>query len=86
MSEIQELKNLRRRLDDLDMPEVGIIVDSTNVSNPPTDAEIDAIFGTPAARYPGFMAIIDDAGADTTVWFVITNGTSWWYEGLTKAV
>ena len=86
MSEIRELKVLKRRLDDLVEPETGLIVDNTNVSNPPTDAELDAIFGTPATNYPGFMAIVDDAGANTTVWLVVTNGTSWWYEGLTKAV
>ena len=85
MSE-RAIKRLERRLDDLTLPEVGIQVSVNNVANPPTDAELDTAFGAPANLYPGFMGLVDDADADTTVWLVVTNGTSWWYEGLTKAV
>jgi hypothetical protein len=84
--EIREINRLAKQLDNLDYPEVGIIVDSTNVSNPPTDAELDAIFGTPATRYPGFIAVVDDAGAGLNVYLVVTNGSNWFYQLLTVAI
>lgn len=57
-----------------------------NVSNPPTDAEIDTAFGTPASVGTPFVGIIDDGGADTIMWLVASNGTSWWYTSLTKGL
>jgi len=59
---------------------------TTDVSNPPTDAELDAAFGTPAAVGAGFTVLIDDAGGDANDYLVVSNGTSWWYATLTKAV
>jgi hypothetical protein len=59
---------------------------NANVSIPPTDAELDAAFGLPAVVGDGFIAILDDNGANTNVWFVASNGTSWWHGALTKAV
>lgn len=56
-----------------------------NVSNPPTDAELDSAFGTPATVGKGFTVVVDDNGGDTNVYLVTTNGTSWWYASLTKA-
>lgn len=56
-----------------------------NVSNPPTDAELDAAFGTPAAVGAGFARVLDDGGDDTTVYLVTSNGTSWWFVAMTKA-
>lgn len=63
----------------------GLDTSSANVSNPPTDAELDSAFGTPAAVGDGFAATINDNGADTAQWLVISNGTSWWYASMTKA-
>jgi hypothetical protein len=58
-----------------------------NVSSPPTDAEIDGAFGTPAAVGEGFIGLIDDNNANTTAWIVVSLGGSWWYPPtLTKAV
>lgn len=57
-----------------------------NVSNPPTDAELDAAFGTPAAVGDGYIAFVDDAGAGTAVYLVSSDGTNWWHGLLTKAV
>lgn len=56
-----------------------------NVSNPPTDAELDSVFGGPGAVPPGYGVILDDGGADTNVYLITSNGTSWWYSALTKA-
>lgn len=63
----------------------GLDNSDANVSNPPTDAELDSAFGTPASVGDGFAAIVDDNGADTAVWFVASNGTSWWTVAMTKA-
>jgi len=60
--------------------------DVSNVGNPPTDAELDAAFGTPAALGRGFVATVDDADGDTDVWLVWTTDTSWFYVKGTKAV
>lgn len=56
------------------------------VSTPPTDAELEAAFGTAAAVGPGFTGLVDNAGAGTDVWVVASDGASWWYVALTVAV
>jgi hypothetical protein len=63
-----------------------VLVSTANVSNPPTDAELDAEFGTPAAVGAGYARVINDAGADANNYWVVSNGISWWYVALTKAV
>lgn len=57
-----------------------------NVSNPPTDAELDAGFGTPAAVGEGFLGLVDDNNAATNVWLCASVGGAWWYASMTKAV
>ena len=66
-------------------PQPTLTIDTTDVSNPPTDAELDAAFGTPAAVGAGFMRLLDDNDGDANVYLVTSNGTSWWYTALTKA-
>lgn len=83
---IRRQTRLERRLDALQIPEVYLPIATDNVSSPPTDAQLDAAFGTPAAVGAGFRGLVDDNDADTAVWFVVSNGVSWWYEALTKAV
>ena len=65
---------------------IQIKVSTADVSNPPYDEELDAEFGTPATVGAGYLALVDDAGAGSAVYLVISDGTSWWYEQLTKAV
>lgn len=65
---------------------LGIAVSTDNVSDPPTDGELDTAFGAPADLGAGFIGVVDDNDADTDVWLCYTNGTSWWYTVLTKAV
>lgn len=76
------------RVDDagLELPVGAMQIDTTNVSNPPTDAELDSAFGTPATVGAGFMAWVDDNNADTALYLVMSNGTSWWVFTGTKAV
>lgn len=59
---------------------------SDDVSDPPTDAELDAAFGQPATLGEGFMGMVDDNDAQTKMWLAVTGGSTWWYEELTKAV
>jgi hypothetical protein len=55
-------------------------VDTTDVSNPPTDAELDAAIGdaATAAFGAGYMAIVDDAGGHANEYIVFSDGTKWW--------
>ena len=57
-----------------------------NVSNPPTDAQLDTAFGVPTTLPDPFLAIVDDAGAGITVWLCVATNSAWYYEQLTKAV
>jgi hypothetical protein len=59
---------------------------TTDVANPPTDAQLDTAFGTPATVGSGFLALLDDDGAGTAVYLVASDGTNWWYAALTKAL
>lgn len=61
-------------------------VSTANVSNPPTDAELDAAFDVPANLPNGWMGLVNDNNAGTAVWLVTAVGGAWWYELLTKAV
>jgi len=65
---------------------IRVPVSTADTSNPPTDAELDAAFGTPATVGTGFFAILDDAGAGTAVYHVSSDGTNWWYTTATKAL
>ena len=63
------------------------IIHTDDVSIPPTDAEFDAIFGTPATVGAGFIGLIDDNGEDNIIWRAISSGTSWFYMSVgTKAL
>ena len=57
-----------------------------DVSSPPTDAELDTAFGQPGTLGDGFIGILDDNDAGTTVWLCVAMNSLWWYEQLTKAV
>jgi hypothetical protein len=56
-----------------------------NVSNPPTDAELDSIFGNPVL-IGNFVGIVNDNGSNIDVWLCVSTGLNWFYENLTKAV
>ena len=66
----------------------GVIlpVDTSDVANPPTDAQLDTAFGTPASVGAGWTAYIDDNGAGTAFYQVVSDGTNWWHTLMTKAV
>jgi hypothetical protein len=58
---------------------------TANVSNPPTDAELDAALGTPATVGAGYATVLNDNGAGTNEYFVWSDGSAWWYAAGTKA-
>jgi hypothetical protein len=63
---------------------IKIKVSTANVSNPPTDDDLDSAFGTPATVGAGFLALLDDNGGGTNVYLIASDGTNWWYKALTK--
>lgn len=57
-----------------------------NVSNPPTDAELDAAFGTPPTVGKGWSRHINDNGAGLNFYRIVSDSTSWWIFTGTKAL
>jgi hypothetical protein len=57
-----------------------------NITNPPTDAELDTAFGAPATLGEGFVGIVDDADAGTKVYLCTVSKAAWWYIELKEAV
>lgn len=49
----------------------------TDVSNPPTDAELDAVTDAQNQR-DGCMVFVDDAGGHANAYLCIHDGTKWW--------
>jgi hypothetical protein len=82
---IRRQTRLERRFDALQIPEVYRPMATVNVSDPPTDAELDAEFGTPAAVGAGFRAYVWDF-VDSKFWQVGSNGANWWYDDMNLAV
>jgi len=66
---------------------IKVLQDTTNIAGAvPTDSELDAAFGQPAALGDGFVATLDDNGAGTTSFVVWTSGGAWFHAAGTKAV
>lgn len=65
---------------------IGHQYDETDVADPPTDANLDGIFGAPADLEGGFIGIVNDNAGDTDVWLVFTTDSNWYYLQFTQAV
>ena len=63
---------------------VATAVNTADVTTP-TSAELVSAFGS-AASQVGKIFIQDDAGGNTTVKLVVSNGSSYFYAALTKAL
>jgi hypothetical protein len=62
---------------------------TTNITVPPTGAELVTAFGAAAAGNTGFVGIVDDNNAQTGVYLVVRDNNaagSYWYVAMTKAV
>ena len=57
-----------------------------NVSNPPTNAELDALFGEPGDVGRQFTALLNDNGASNNVYLIASDGADWYHVTLTKAL
>lgn len=81
---LAEIENKLERLTAL--LEVGAVTSTANVSSPPTDAELDTAFGAASTLPGGFIGVVDDNNAHTTIWLCVAVGGVWGYEQLTIAV
>ena len=89
MSELfRVLSRLESRMRRMEMrpDRTRLWVSKANVSNPPTDAELDSAFGQPAAVGHGLIALVNDNNADSKVYLVAAINSHWWYVELTEAV
>lgn len=82
---LNELARLVSRLEHTEY-QAPLRVSAADVSDPPTDAELDAALGEPSVLGGGFRALVDDGGAGADVWLVWTDGVSWFYVQGTAAV
>lgn len=58
---------------------------TANVTNPPTDAELDSTFGTPATVGAGFLGVVNDNNGGTNEYLCWSDGANWFYTTGTKA-
>ena len=65
---------------------INVMVKTDDVSDPPTDAELDSAFGQPGDLGAGFVGLLDDDAAGADVYLCLSDGSNWWYATLTKAV
>jgi hypothetical protein len=84
--EKEGLRQLATTVPDFTDASIRILISGAKVSNPPTDAELDSEFGTPATVGAGFVALLDDDGAGANVTLLASDGTQWWTVSMTKAV
>jgi len=56
------------------------------VSDPPADAELDAIFTSPAAMGNNVAAFVKDTNSGNQVWMIFSDGVNYWYFKGTVAV
>lgn len=60
--------------------------DEDVLSDPPTDAELDGIFGTPATVGQGFVGFVQDSTSGLRTYLIYSDGTSWYYIAFDIAV
>jgi hypothetical protein len=62
-------------------------VTESEVSDPPTDAELDALFGQPSAVGRGWFKFLSDTTSGSDKFYLITSdGTGWRFRALSLAV
>jgi len=54
------------------------ITSTANVSDPPTTAELNSAFDTPANLPDGFIGLINDNDADTDIWIAVVISSAWY--------
>jgi len=76
------------RFDGLILADGGLIppTSTNNVSDPPTDAELDTAFGDATGLEDGYIGILDDNAAATDSYVCWVMSGSWFHSKGTKAV
>jgi len=59
-------------------------IHSSNVSNPPTDGELDTLFTSPTSKGDGWTAYVKDSNTDN-LYQIMVVGADWYIIGTTKA-
>lgn len=86
MGRVAALEREVARLQRVEAVAGGPIV-TTNITRPPTDAELDGALGVPADISKGMLKLVSDSvGVGDAVYGAVAVGSGWWYWGLTKAV
>ena len=63
------------------------VIETDAVSDPPTDAELDSLFGeTPAEAGSGWFKFVRDISTADKLYLVMSDGTNWFYQAFTKAI
>lgn len=65
---------------------ITLTITSSDVSNPPTDAELDALWTGPGTVGAGWSALLQDSAGTDTLYLVVSDGTFWWTFTGVKAV
>ena len=58
----------------------------SDVSDPPTDAELDVLWTSPAAVGIGWWTFLLDSNTGGPLYRIVSDGANWWYGALTMAV
>lgn len=76
----RRMKEMERAVNRLQRVEAvgGGPISEANVSNPPTAVQLTAALGSPANISPGMPKFVDDNGAGTSFYQVVSDGTFWW--------
>lgn len=84
---IRRLDNLTERLERLERLEPAVVRYASGIAaNPPTDANLDNIFGDAADLPNGFIGILHaTGGGGNRRWICVVSGGGWWLEELTQA-
>jgi len=53
-------------------------VDESDTSAPPTDAELDALYTSPATVGEGWFRFLLDTGSGGVMYLVMSDGANWW--------
>jgi hypothetical protein len=85
---MRKIERLEKRIEELERREPGVIrYKEANVTNPPTNAELDAAFGdATTALFNGFVGIVFDTdGIGAVAHLAAVANDTWYLESLTLA-
>lgn len=85
LSRINDLESRLSELEGIEAIKYTNLSES-NTSNPPTDAQLDTLYGMPAVVGKGFTSVINDAGLSSNFYIVFSDGAAWWIFTGTKAL